>query len=56
MRMHNPPHPGELLRELWLTPTGCRSLPLPGNWVCAACRPRDAQPAARLLVATMSRL
>jgi len=22
MRMHNPPHPGELLRELWLTPMG----------------------------------
>jgi antitoxin HigA-1 len=20
MRMHNPPHPGELLRELWLEP------------------------------------
>lgn len=20
MRMHNPPHPGELLRELWLKP------------------------------------
>lgn len=22
MRMHNPPHPGEILRELWLTPLG----------------------------------
>lgn len=22
MRMHNPPHPGELLRELWLKPLG----------------------------------
>lgn len=22
MRMHNPPHPGELLRELWLAPMG----------------------------------
>lgn len=22
MRMHNPPHPGELLRELWLVPMG----------------------------------
>jgi addiction module HigA family antidote len=22
MSMHNPPHPGELLRELWLTPLG----------------------------------
>ncbi|HEX6017946.1 MAG TPA: HigA family addiction module antitoxin [Burkholderiaceae bacterium] len=21
-RMHNPPHPGELLRELWLEPLG----------------------------------
>lgn len=21
-RMHNPPHPGELLRELWLEPMG----------------------------------
>ena len=20
MRMHNPPHPGEILREMWLTP------------------------------------
>lgn len=20
MRMHNPPHPGEILRDLWLTP------------------------------------
>ncbi len=22
MRMHNPPHPGELLHELWLQPLG----------------------------------
>ena len=22
MTQHNPPHPGELLRELWLTPLG----------------------------------
>jgi antitoxin HigA-1 len=22
MRMHNPPHPGELLRDLWLKPLG----------------------------------
>ncbi len=22
MRMHNPPHPGEILRELWLAPLG----------------------------------
>ena len=22
MRMHNPPHPGELLLEMWLTPLG----------------------------------
>lgn len=22
MRMHNPPHPGEILRELWLEPLG----------------------------------
>lgn len=22
MRMHNPPHPGEILRELWLQPLG----------------------------------
>jgi addiction module HigA family antidote len=22
MTQHNPPHPGELLRELWLTPMG----------------------------------
>lgn len=21
-RMHNPPHPGEVLRELWLEPAG----------------------------------
>lgn len=23
MRMHNPPHPGEILREMWLIPLGC---------------------------------
>ena len=22
MRMHNPPHPGEILREMWLAPLG----------------------------------
>jgi addiction module HigA family antidote len=22
MRMHNPPHPGEILRDLWLEPLG----------------------------------
>lgn len=22
MRMHNPPHPGEILNEMWLTPLG----------------------------------
>lgn len=22
MRMHNPPHPGEILRDLWLAPLG----------------------------------
>ena len=22
MRMHNPPHPGEILSEFWLTPLG----------------------------------
>lgn len=60
MRMHNPPHPGEILSELWLEPLGlspaetATKLKMPGHAlsaIVAGQAPIDPETALRLELA-----
>lgn len=60
MRMHNPPHPGEILSELWLEPLGLNpdetaaKLNMPGHMLSAIVEgraPIDPETALRLELA-----